>query len=55
MPSIHFRSQTINYIERTPYWQSIERGEWEPASFDVLDEYIKPGKTFIDIGAWGGR
>lgn len=52
--SIFFRSQTINYIERASYWQSIERGEWEPASFDVLDMYIVPGKIFIDIGAWVG-
>ncbi len=54
MNTINFRGETINYVEREGYWKAIEAGEWEPASFDVLDAHITPGKVFIDIGAWVG-
>jgi FkbM family methyltransferase len=54
MNTITFRNQTINYVEREPFWKTVEAGEWESASFDVLDQYIQLGKVFIDIGAWVG-
>lgn len=47
-----FRNKTINYTEREAFWQSLD--SWEPKSFDILDKFIKPGKIFIDIGAWNG-
>lgn len=36
------------------FWQEVEEGKWEPETFKVLEKYCKPGKTFIDIGAWNG-
>lgn len=51
---IEFRGKTIKYVFRHEYWKSIESNTWEPETFDVLDRYIKPGVTVIDIGAWQG-
>lgn len=36
------------------FWKQVESGKWEPETFKILDKYCKPGKTFIDIGAWNG-
>lgn len=51
---IEFRNKTIRYVFRPDYWKSIESHTWEPETFDVLDRYVKPGVTVIDIGAWQG-
>jgi len=51
---IEFRGKTIKYQHRDGFWQLLESGDWEPETFDVLDRYVKPGKTVIDIGAWQG-
>jgi FkbM family methyltransferase len=52
------RNVEIQHLDRHPgqegYWKRVEANEWEPETFDILDRYIKPGKTFIDIGAWNG-
>lgn len=36
------------------YWDLYASGAWEPRSFDLIDQYITPGKIYIDIGAWIG-
>jgi len=36
------------------FWFNVEKGYWEPETFDILDRYIVSGKTFIDVGAWNG-
>ena len=36
------------------FWKTVQDNKWEPETFDVLDKYIVPGQTFIDIGAWNG-
>jgi FkbM family methyltransferase len=36
------------------FWSNVEAGTWEPETFEVLNKYCAPGKTFIDIGAWNG-
>lgn len=36
------------------FWRNVEAGTWEPETFEVLNKYCAPGKTFIDIGAWNG-
>lgn len=51
---IEFRNKPIKYVFRPEYWKSIESNTWEPETFDVLDRYVKPGVTVIDIGAWQG-
>lgn len=36
------------------FWRNVEAGTWEPETFEVLNKYCTPGKTFIDVGAWNG-
>jgi len=40
--------------EFAPFWRRVCDGDWEPASFAVLDRMLTPGSTFLDIGAWIG-
>lgn len=40
--------------EFAPFWRRAEAGEWEPASFGVLDQMLDADSTFLDIGAWIG-
>lgn len=54
MSTINFRGLEISYVNKGDHFKQVERGEWEPETFDVLDKYIQPGKRFLDIGAWVG-
>jgi len=35
------------------FWSRYERG-WEASSFAAIDERVKPGGTFLDVGSWIG-
>lgn len=43
-------------VEETPwdFWPSYENGSWEPQTFEVLDRFLTPGATYVDVGAWVG-
>jgi FkbM family methyltransferase len=36
------------------FWDLVEVGVWEPGTFAVIDRLLRPGSTYIDIGAWIG-
>lgn len=36
------------------FWARVAAGDWEPDSFAVIDRFLVPGTTFMDIGAWIG-
>jgi FkbM family methyltransferase len=40
--------------EFAPFWRRAAAGDWEPASFEVLDRMLHADSTFLDIGAWIG-
>jgi FkbM family methyltransferase len=40
--------------EFAAFWRRVCDGDWEPASFAVLDHMLTPDSTFLDIGAWIG-
>ena len=44
----------MKHIGHDRFWKEVEAGTWEPETFKVLHQYIKPNKTFIDIGSWNG-
>lgn len=54
MGTIKLRGHSINYEGQDSFWKSVEKGEWEPYTFDVLDKMIKPDQVFIDLGTWNG-
>src|SRR5947208_17197036 len=31
-----------------------EDGSWEPETLQVVERFVKPGTTLVDIGAWLG-
>lgn len=36
------------------FWRKASAGAWEPETFAVLDQYLKPDSDYLDIGAWIG-
>lgn len=36
------------------YWSQFTDGSWEPETFRAIDSFVKPGTTYVDIGAWVG-
>jgi FkbM family methyltransferase len=49
------RSFIVNDPPSYPeFWDLFARGEWEPETFDILNEFVKKDTTYVDIGAWIG-
>ena len=36
------------------FWQLFESGRWEPWTYELMAEVLKPGDLFVDVGAWIG-
>lgn len=36
------------------FWDSVEKGTWEPATFKIFDTFLKKDRNMLDIGAWIG-
>jgi FkbM family methyltransferase len=36
------------------YWSVFANGSWEPRTEEILDRFLTPDTTFLDIGAWCG-
>ena len=36
------------------FWDRVDCDAWEPETFKIFDRFLKPDKSFIDIGAWIG-
>lgn len=36
------------------FWRAAAQGRWENTTFEVLEKYLKPTSTYVDIGAWIG-
>jgi len=36
------------------FWAQYDEGAWEPQTHDAINEYVTPGSTYVDIGAWIG-
>jgi len=36
------------------FWKSVERGEWEPETFDVFNRFVKKRDHVCDLGGWIG-
>lgn len=52
---VHDKKFTVDTPHfRVPFWGGVIAGSWEPDTFKIFDQYLKPDKTYIDIGAWIG-
>ncbi len=36
------------------FWAEYDDGKWEPATHQAIDDYVTPGSTYVDVGAWIG-
>jgi len=36
------------------FWMRYRAGDWEPGTKALIDELLRPGGLFVDIGAWIG-
>jgi FkbM family methyltransferase len=36
------------------FWSEWCDDAWEGATLDIVDQFVKPGTTFVDVGAWIG-
>jgi FkbM family methyltransferase len=54
MKQINLYGQTINCPTMPEFWDAAASGKWEQFTFACIDEYVKPGTSFVDIGAWNG-
>ncbi|HEV8507984.1 MAG TPA: FkbM family methyltransferase, partial [Chitinophagaceae bacterium] len=36
------------------YWDLVNGGSWEPETFNIMQQYLSPKHSYIDIGAWVG-
>ena len=36
------------------FWGDYDAGRWEPGTHQWIEEYVKPGTTYVDVGAWIG-
>jgi|GEM_PF-709376 len=39
---------------RGDFWRCVGEGLWEPQTFEVFRRFLRPDKSYIDMGAWIG-
>ncbi len=52
--SVHKRTFHVHADEWDAYWQEVQRGEWEPETFALLERFTDAQHSMIDLGAWIG-
>ncbi len=52
--TINGTSIAIEPGNNTKYWDLVDSGRWEPATFQAIDLLVDEGSTYIDVGAWIG-
>lgn len=36
------------------FWRKVRKGKWEPETFEVLSQSLKPESVYCDVGTWIG-
>lgn len=44
----------VNGGKNKEAWEYINSNQWEKETFDILDYFIKPHQTVLDLGCWSG-
>jgi len=52
--TVRGRSFAVREDNFAAFWARVAAGHWEPDSFAVIDRFVAPGSTFVDLGAWIG-
>ena len=48
------RSFWVDRGRNGEFWTHVDRGEWEPGTFDIFDRFIDRESAYLDLGAWIG-
>jgi FkbM family methyltransferase len=48
------KALTVASGRNDAYWQAIDQGKWEPATFRVFDRFVDREHSYIDMGAFVG-
>jgi FkbM family methyltransferase len=52
---IMLRGHRLRVTDDKPtFWAKAAAGAWEPETLDAIEDVVKPGVVFLDIGAWVG-
>jgi FkbM family methyltransferase len=50
-----YRDESFKFANsHSIFWDELSKNNWEPETFDILDNNLKPHMTYVDIGAWIG-
>lgn len=53
--SVHHRAFQVRADDaRKDFWRRVSAGVWEPQTFEVFQRFLRPDRSYIDIGAWIG-
>lgn len=53
--AIHGQEFTVDdHPDNKEFWGWVNGSRWETHSFVLLDKYLSPEHTFVDVGAWIG-
>jgi FkbM family methyltransferase len=43
-----------DHLDWQTFWKAYAANEWEPETRSLLEETLRPGDLFVDVGAWIG-
>lgn len=48
------KSFDVAVTEHAVFWNRVNKGRWEPHTFEIFDHFLSDDCTYLDIGAWIG-
>lgn len=52
--TINGKTFEVDASRNETFWQRVNRGVWEPETFEIFDQHIEKDMLVIDFGAWIG-
>ncbi|CAA6818561.1 MAG: FkbM family methyltransferase [uncultured Thiotrichaceae bacterium] len=44
----------VAITEHVPFWKKVDKGRWEPHTFEIFDDFLSADHICLDIGGWIG-
>ena len=44
----------VHPLNQPDFWNLVNKGDWEPETYAVFDQFIDKNTVFLDVGAWIG-
>jgi trigger factor len=52
--TVHKQSWQARTGPNDHFWDDVMAGWWEPETYDLLDRFLSPEESYLDLGAWIG-